>query len=224
MYKRQVPILSVKRVIVKQSEQLESTYYKIKDFIRDSMEDPKLSKLVFGLPAIILIIYALFGIDGWRAILGVIGIYLFIKGFNLDDYVLGTFNEFKTSFTRRRFAFFTYILGTTFAVLATYRGYEAALKWADTGFFELASSFLSASVYFYFIAGAVAWTGRNVSVKKRSWRRILAFPVFGFAISLVIYNASELILNPQLSAFNFFFSIVFGFALLFLALILEWKY
>ena len=70
-----VPILSVSRVIVKQAEQLESSYYKLKDFIEETLENPKFARLIFGLPAIALILYALFGMEGWRAIVGVVGAY-----------------------------------------------------------------------------------------------------------------------------------------------------
>ncbi len=218
-----VPILSVKKVVVKQAEELESSYYKIKDFIHESLENPRMARLVFGLPSLVLITYALFGIDGWRAIVGIAGIYLFIKGFKLDDYVLGVFNELKMSLIKRRFAFFSYIVSMVFCALGMYRGYTSALEWLNIGIFETGAGFVSASVYFFFIAGTIAWIGRNVHTKKRSGRKIAAIPLFGFAISLVIYNAAELILKPESFAFNFLFSIVFGFSLLFVAVLLEWK-
>jgi hypothetical protein len=68
----------------------------------------------------------------------------------------------------------------------------------------------------------VAWVGRGVSHQKNR-RKVAAVPIFGFAISLVIYNAAELILQPEISVINFILSIIIGFALLFVALVLEWK-
>ena len=88
-----IPILSVKRVVVKQSEQLESTYYKVKDFIKESLENPKMSRLVFGLPAIALLLISIFGAEGWRAIMGILGAYLVIKGFRLGSYLTGAADE-----------------------------------------------------------------------------------------------------------------------------------
>jgi len=76
-----VPILSVHTVIVRQSENLESTYYKIKEFLHETMEDPKTSRIVFGIPAAALILYAIFDYNGWRLIVGLLGAYFFIKGF-----------------------------------------------------------------------------------------------------------------------------------------------
>jgi len=221
-----VPIMSVNRVVVKQSEQLESTYYKIKDFISESVENPKFSRLVFGLPAVILVLFAVFGMEGGRVILGLLGAYLLIKGFKLEKYFTGVFNEFKTSLTRRRFAFFTYMVALIFGGLATYRGYEAILEWINIGFFEMVSGFITATIYFYFLAGVIAWIGRSISMgsEKRSGSKVVSVPIFGFAISLVIYNAGYLILTPQVSMLTFIFSIIVGFALMFVALMIEWKY
>jgi putative membrane protein len=216
-----VPIISIDRVIVKQSERLESGYYKIKEFLEETLEKPKVARLLFGLPAIFFILYAFFGFEGWRMIIGIAGIYLFLKGFKLDDYIMAGFGELRTSLTRRRFAFFTYIVGIAIGILATYWGYEAALTWANIGIFELISAFISGSIYLYFLAAAVAWTGRALTTKERSGKTILSVVIFGFAISVVVYNASELIVKPDVSMMNFIFSIIFGFALIFLALLIE---
>ncbi len=218
-----VPILSVRRVIVKQSEELESTYYKIKDFITESMENPKFARLVFGLPAIALILYALFGMDGWRLIVGAVGAYMLIKGFKLEKYVYGVTDELKMSATRRKFAFFMYVIGMIVMLFATYRGYTAVLGWMRPDLFEVSAAFLGASVYFYFIAVAAIWIGKALSHRKIGGRNTAAFLLFGFAISLVIYNAVELMIRPDLSFVNFIISIIAGFALLGVALVIEMK-
>ncbi len=218
-----VPILSVSRVVVKQSEQLESTYYKIKDFIEETMENPKYARLFFGLPAIALLIYAIFGIEGWRIILGAVGSYLFIKGFKLDNYIISGIEEMKTSLTRRRFAFFTYIVGIALVILASVRGYDAAGAWLNIGLFETVASFISDSIFFYYLAGIIAWIGKSISTRRRSGKNILSITIFGFAVSFVIFNASNLILHPDLSMFNFVLSILAGFALIFVALAIEIK-
>jgi putative membrane protein len=218
-----VPIMSVRRVIVKQSEQLESTYYKIKDFLTEASDNPKFARLLFGLPAMVLLLFALFGVEGFRIILGVVGAYLFVKGFKLEDYIYGGVEELRTSLTRRRFAFFAYIVSLAFAALGTYRGYSVMQEWVNVGIFEVISSFISASVFLYFVSLSMLWIGRNISTKTRRIRNIVSVNVFGFAVSLVIYNASELILQPDISMYNFILSVVFGFALIFLALLIEWK-
>lgn len=220
-----VPILSVNRLVVRQAEELESSYYKIKDFIEESLENPKYSRLVFGLPAISMLLYGLFGSEGWRAILGILGVYLLIKGFKLEKYILSVVNELRTSFTRRRFAFFTYIVAIGFALLGTFNGYTNMMDWMKVGFFEGIAAFINTSVYNYFLAGTSAWIGRSISVskQKRKGRTIVSVPLFGLAISLVIFTSSEIILRPDISIINFIFSIIIGFAILFVALLIEWK-
>jgi len=218
-----VPILSVRRVIVKQSEELESTYYKIKDFITESLDNPKFARLVFGLPAVALLLYALFGTEGWRLIVGAVGAYLFVKGFKLEGYVYGLIDEFKMTIARRKFAFFLYVVAILAAIYATYRGYMGAIAVAAPGLFEMPAAFLGASVYYYFIAVAAAWMGRLVAHRRVTIRGVVSFLLFGFAISMVIYNAAELVINPDISFMNFLISIVAGFALLGVALAIELK-
>jgi len=216
-----IPILSVRRIIVKQSERLESGYYKIKDFIKETLENPKFARLVFGLPAIALLLYAAMGEAGWRIIVGVVGGYLFIKGFKLEDYVLGAFDELKESFTRRRFAFFMYIVSMVLTGLAIYRGYNSVVDFMNMGLFEMIAAFLLSSIYFFWISGTIAWLGRNVTIKEKKVSRTASVPLFGLAATLVIYNASEIILNPEMSPFNFIVSIALGFVLAFMALAIE---
>ncbi|RLI98427.1 MAG: hypothetical protein DRO99_00730 [Candidatus Aenigmatarchaeota archaeon] len=218
-----VPILSVRRVIVKQSEQLESTYYKIKDFITESSENPKFSRLFFGLPAIALILWALFGFEGWRLIIGVVGAYFFIRGFKLERYITGATEEMQSALTRRRFAFFLYVVSIIFIIFATYAGYMAAEDMIAKNMFEAAAAFVYASIYLYYLAGATAWVGRNVGNKERRLRAVVAVIIFGFAVSLVIYSASGFMINPELPMIDFIFSVIAGFVLLFIALMIEWK-
>jgi putative membrane protein len=218
-----VPILSVDRVVVKQSERLESTYYKIKDFLEETMENPKYTRLFFGLPAIALLIYALFGIEGWRVIVGVVGAFLFVKGFRLDKYIISGINELSTSLTRRRFAFFTYIVGIALFILASVRGYDAAIQWINIGIFETAASFVLSSIFVYYLGGIIAWIGHSMSSVKRSGKTVVSVTIFGFAVSFVIFNAANIILNPNISMFNFVLSILIGFGLIFAALAIELK-
>ncbi|UCD02735.1 MAG: DUF373 family protein [Candidatus Aenigmatarchaeota archaeon] len=218
-----IPILSVRRVVVKQSEQLESSYYKVKDFLKESLEDPKMARLVFGLPAIALLLIAIFGAEGWRAVLGILGAYLVIKGFRLEGYFSEAGEELRDSFTRRRLSFFIYIIGIIFTALAAYRGYTVMQEWMVLGLFETIAAFLSASIYYFWIAGTMAWLGKIVGMKKHSLSRAVSIPMFGFAISLVIRSGVDMILAPETSIYIFIGSIIAGFILLFTAVYIEKK-
>jgi putative membrane protein len=216
-----IPILSVKRIVVRQAEQLESGYYAIKDFLKETLDNPKFSRFFFGLPAIALLLYAALGETGWRVIVIVVGAYLFVKGFKLEDYIFSAFGEMKESLARRRLAFFLYIVSIAVTALAIYRGYNAVMNFMSVGLFEATASFFVASVYFFWISGTVAWLGKNIRLKDQKTSRIVSIPLFGLAATLVIYNASELILTPEISSFNFMLSIAVGFVLAFMALTIE---
>jgi putative membrane protein len=218
-----IPILSVRRLVVKQSEQLESTYYKVKDFMKESLEDPKMARLVFGLPAVALLLIAIFGMEGWRAVMGILGAYLVVKGFRLEGYFTGAADELQDSFTRKRMSFFLYMIGIIFATLASYRGYTAMLEWMVLGLFETIAAFLSASVYYFWAAGTLAWLGKSIGTKKRKLSRAVSIPLFGFAITIVINSGVNMILQPDTSIYSFITSIVAGFVLLFIAVYIEKK-
>lgn len=216
-----IPILSVKRIVVRQAQELESGYYAIKDFLKETLDNPKFSRLFFGLPAIALLLYAALGDTGWRVIVIVVGAYLFVKGFKLEDYIFGAFGEMKESLARRRFAFFLYIVSIAVTALAIYRGYNEVMNFVNVGLFEAIASFFVASIYFFWISGTIAWLGKNIRMKDQKTSRIVSIPLFGLAATLVIYNASELILTPEISSFNFMLSIAVGFVLAFMALTIE---
>ncbi|GAG34844.1 unnamed protein product, partial [marine sediment metagenome] len=65
--------------------------------------------------------------------------------------------------------------------------------------------------------------GKGISSKKRSARRIVSIPIFGFAMTLVVHSGANLILQPDSPIYNFIISIVVGFVLLFTAVYIEKK-
>jgi C4-dicarboxylate transporter DctQ subunit len=52
---------------------------------------------------------------------------------------------------------------------------------------------------------------------------LAAIPLFGFAITMVAFTATDIIINPSVSEFSFILSIIVGFVLLLAAVLLEWK-
>ncbi len=217
-----VPVISVRRVLVKQAPQLESSYYKAKDFLEESLKDPKLARVVFGLPALTLLLLGLFGLQGFRFVLAILGIYLLVKGFKLEKSVTGGFEELRIAFAEKRLAFFTYTLAIVIGGLSVYRGYGALSEWASVGIFESVAAFFFSSAYFFWIAVSAGWFARLFSHSHKHTKGTLAAgPIFGFAIALVISNASEMVLKPVIGLTNFLIAIVLGFALIGVAVYLE---
>ncbi|MBN2101610.1 MAG: DUF373 family protein [Candidatus Aenigmarchaeota archaeon] len=219
-----VPILSVKTVIVKQSHNLESSYFKIREFLSNTMEDPKMSKIIFGLPAAALILYALFDYNGWRLILGLLGTYFFIKGFKLEDIVLNAFDEFRESLFRRKISFFTYVVAFLIFGLAAYRGYTEMNNWINVGLFEGVGAFLAASVYVIWLGVSIATIGRILGNRKHKRSGLVYIPMFTFAVAFVIHSASSMLMKLTFPFYDFMLAIIAGFVIAMLALVIEKKW
>ncbi len=77
-------------IYVKQSKELESTYF----LLLEKFKDPTYSKYILGIPALFLIAFSimyLFNIS-WQYLGFIIGIYLLIKGFGWDNRIKELFN------------------------------------------------------------------------------------------------------------------------------------
>ena len=217
-----VPIKSIRRLIVRQADQLQSTYFKIKDFIDESMENPRFSSIVFGFPAIILVLLGIFGLTGVRYVLLLLGAFLVIKWFKLEKHITGASDELRSSLTKRRFAaFFVYILAFVIGILGLYRGYTHAQNFFDKTFFDIVAAFIYSSVFILWLGVTVGWLATIAYKRKKNIGTILAVPIFGFAVSLVLFGASDLIILPTSSITTFLFYVIVGGLLIVLSVIMD---
>lgn len=99
-----IKINSVKIVTIKQAKDLENTYFTV----LEKLKEPHYARIVFGIPAILLLLFAVsytLGL-GWQPPVGLIGIYLVMKGFGLEDLFLESFRGFGFSIDRISFVFY----------------------------------------------------------------------------------------------------------------------
>ncbi|MBO8174136.1 MAG: DUF373 family protein [Thermococcus sp.] len=92
-----VPIISSRRIVVKQSESIETTYYIIYKYLREILSDPEVAKVVLGIPGLILLLYGIAKLISVKypqsiqivsatvtgTILFIVGFYFFTKGFRI---------------------------------------------------------------------------------------------------------------------------------------------
>ncbi|MEM3781890.1 MAG: DUF373 family protein [Candidatus Micrarchaeaceae archaeon] len=106
---------SVVTVTVKQSESLENTYVTL----LKKLQEPHYARIVFGIPALILLLFALsYALNlGWQLPVAIIGAYLLIKGFGLEEAILESFRGFGFSIERMSFVFYLSSLVFLFASL-----------------------------------------------------------------------------------------------------------
>jgi len=91
-----VKIESVHTVYVKQTKDLEKTYF----VILDKLREPHFARVVFGLPGAALLLYYLFGADGLRNFIGLLGGYLVFKGVGIEDWLSHATANTHLSFDR----------------------------------------------------------------------------------------------------------------------------
>lgn len=84
-----VPVISVRRVIVQQQRGVEETYALLSRYLRRMVEEPRLARIFLGVPGILALIFVAlvvanvsqYAID---AALAIVGIVLVVKGFSVD--------------------------------------------------------------------------------------------------------------------------------------------
>ncbi|MFQ5887487.1 MAG: DUF373 family protein [Candidatus Hydrothermarchaeales archaeon] len=190
-------VIALKRVVVKQAARLESTYYILLDFLKDIANDPKLSRLLLGLPGIAFVLYMLLGMHGWRLIVGVMGVFLLIKGFNLEGQVEKLYDDLKSSFITGKISFFTYVVAVLIGVVGIINGYDKLRTQAYSTTLSGVPLFISGSINLLTFAAIVALIGKSIDalMEGRKIGKYLVTGVFVAAIYLIVDAISGLILG-----------------------------
>jgi len=226
MIQSRIKISSIKRVSVKQSKELEDTYYRIIKLL----DDEKVQKQ-FLLPiALVLIVGAFFvllGIaaSGFGAILLTLGVYLLIRVFHWERNIAVMWREIKSGFLTGKLAIYTSIIAIViliaFGLFAYYATFENTIFPSDAPLIP-ALLFISNMVWGIVIAGLIATFGRVVDVyvrdKKTPWNYwIVPFSLFafGFISSAVFRSLHEALRNWPSSFFiePFFYPTFIGYTI-----------
>jgi putative membrane protein len=194
-----IKITSINRVSVKQSRELEDTYYRIIKILNDE----KVQKQ-FILPiALVLIVGALFvllnmGASGFGAILLTLGVYLLIRVFRWERKLAASWEELKSGFFNGKISIYTFVLAIVVLIAFCFLAYNETF--VDTSFQKdvpliPALLFISNIIWGIVIAGLIIAFGLAVDVyvreKRTPWNYWLApFSLFAFGfISSAIFNS-----------------------------------
>lgn len=215
-----IKIVYPKRVIIKQNEGLENTYYMIYEFTKKILNDKKASRFFIGIPAIALLIYALFGDAGWRMIIGTVGIYLLIKGFQLENIVEKITSELVTSVKTRKASFFMYLVGLAFLATGVLEGYSHVTKSGNEHIVYSILNFLNVSIAFIFISALFFGWGSIYGRKKPRLEQYITHLSITFSIALITYTITKVMLTNS-SHVEIIYSIIIGGILLTISSIIE---
>jgi putative membrane protein len=190
-----VPVSGIQRVIVSQYPNLEGTYYLLKKFLND----PKVARLVLVPLGLLMLIYPIayfLGKTGLALVIVVaaIGIYLLYRGLGIDDVFRGFGDALRTSATRARFSFVTYIAGILLVIIGIAMGLmDILIYYTEAGILLDILLFVYGSVLWFGLAGIVASVGiviDNYFHDRSSLSRVIIFPFFMSAVALITYGAS----------------------------------
>ncbi len=214
-------VISKEIVIVKQAKEVESTFYTIKE----ALKDPYLARIVFGIPGLILILYAALNFMGfqtqfWQIIAFVVGIYFLLKGTGLEDGILSMGHSVSSGISMQRTSFPFYmamILVFLFGIFAAYSTF--VISGFENILVNAAAEGVSQFVFFSMIAGLLFIAGRAIDVihlKKAFYlRKYAMMAVFMIVLWFMVDSAKQVIVGQaDLNIFLLSVAISFAVALL----------
>ena len=197
-----IKITSIQRVSVKQSRQIEDTYYR---FLK-MLDDEKVQKQ-FLLPiALVFIVWAIFLLldmtsSGLGAILLTLGFYLLIRVFRWERSISSLLNEIKSGFLTGKLSIYTTIIAAVILIVSMFLAYSNANIISDEPLIS-SLSFISHMIWGIVIAGLLVVFGHvvdsYVKEKKALWNYwIYPFSLFafGFISSAIFESINKALLN-----------------------------
>jgi putative membrane protein len=194
---------SVKRIVVMQSENLESTYY----ILKHAFSDPKISQTFFVPLGLAFLIYAIFLLADYPegavvGILAAVGLYMLYRGFGLDDLVALEKERLWDAFLGQRMIFISYtaalltsLVATAYGAMEVWQLYSKEGVWYH-GALTLVSVFINVSIWLYVGALLLAEFGKIFDLRRegKPIYKHVSISLFVIATGLLFWGASTYIL------------------------------
>jgi len=186
--KTRVKVNSVDIVRMKQAAELESAYFTV----LEKLKEPHYARIVFGIPAILLLLFALsyYFNFGWQFPVALVGLYLIAKGFGLEEALVDSFRGLGFSVYRMSFVF--YIGAIIFAIIAIVVGAglytEAAVQHLASDWLTLGAYWLEGFLLIIPISVALYLIGKvtDLESKRQHYRAITQGTYVGFGIAAIV--------------------------------------
>ncbi len=168
LLKTRVKVNSVDIVRMRQAEQFENAYFAI----LEKLKEPHYARIVFGVPAAVLLLFAIsyYLNFGWQLPLGLIGLYLVTKGLGVEDRLVSSFRGLGFSIERLSFIFYIgAILFFVIALAVSAGSYSAALH-TTTDQLSIASYTIEGFLFIFPISLVLYVIGRVIDLENRRLR------------------------------------------------------
>jgi putative membrane protein len=194
-----VRVDAVDRVVVRQSHDIQSTYYVLKQFLAD--EELRATVLVpigaalLAFPVLLLLADSL--TVAVSAIAAVIGVFLLYKGLGVDDWLAALPGAVRDAFYSGQVSLVTYVVGAGLATVGLFAG---AIDISNSGASPviMAMRFVFAAVPWLALAALTASTGRLIDeflAAERVPNAFLNLPFGVVAVGLVVRGFSAYFLE-----------------------------
>lgn len=204
-----IPVDGVKRVVVRQAQDLESMYYTLKQVLAD----PETRGTILVPLGILLLIYPVAIIadnlglpgSGLGLISGLLGLYVLFRGLGLEDAVDNTLERVRVGLFGGRAQLITYVVAAALLVVGGAGGIETVEALSDPEPIGAAAAFVFGSVQWAAAAGIVAALGRITDeylAGSFRWRYLNA-PFYVLAIAVVLHGLSAFFLSLPFAGLSY---------------------
>ena len=206
---------SVEIVVMKQAKELEKTYF----VILEKLKEPHYARLIFGTPALLLMLFAISKYLGWglESIAAILALYLSAKAFGLEEKFFRAASTFKFSIDKiSSIVYLFFFIMLLISAWATSQRYTEAV---EAGLSEVKTTALLVKTLANFLAISflILFAGKMIDIMNENEQRRIELPRFGlYAITTVIVwfvlsTASDWVLNqtpPYVSFSDFMIAIL----------------
>jgi putative membrane protein len=122
-----IKIDSVEVVVMKQAKELEKTYF----VILEKLKEPYYARLIFGIPALVLLLFVISYSVGWswHVPVGIISLYLLLKAFGIEDAAWRAISSFD--FSTERISLVVYLVAIPLIAVSFWSGYQTFVTYSS---------------------------------------------------------------------------------------------
>ncbi len=201
-------VVSKEIVIIKQAQQIESAFFTVKE----AMKDPYIARIVFGIPAILLLLYVALGTMSFQIIALIFGIYLLMKGFGIEEPLIHILRSATDGVSVQRSSFPFYVGSIFIAAFGVITAYNLYLTMQFSDPLLDSARIIQATYLFVALAALSVVVGRCVDVVHLKKAFLLRkYMLTGISIILFwwILDTATLVLLREVDL-NFFLLTILG--------------
>jgi putative membrane protein len=190
---QRVQVEHIERVVVKQQQNIESTFY----IVMEAFKNPKIAKKIIVPVSGILILWSILIIIGWTELafgilVTIIALILMAKALNIEQQITRIFEDTRGAFKNRRYFLFSGMflsLAVLFAgiIISYIQSADADETW------DFVYRFVDSLLWYLIISGGIYLLGNSMDTYMRSgkflrstWTIILSLAATGFIANVTI--------------------------------------